>query len=235
MLVCKGKNQHVLAVKRTQLRTTAIIFDHNVRKHRVFENTEFDRSYQIVGYPPEDAAKNWLNSTLKMTDRVREELEMIIEVKKNKVVAKYEEAPEGATGVLVGDVLELAENCNSLKVLKAIHNNCVPADEKLKTFGKTTTLADAASLTWAAMEAYEPPKKKEKVPKVKGESKPRAGKVDNDAVITVLVENPKRKGSASYDRFELYENGMTVAQAKEAGVKPADVLYDLTHNFISVG
>ena len=57
-----------------------------------------------------------------------------------------------------------------------------------------------------------------------------------DAVINILVDaNPKKPSSASYARFELYEDGMTVAEASEAGIKPADLKYDLDKGFISIG
>lgn len=55
------------------------------------------------------------------------------------------------------------------------------------------------------------------------------------SVVNLRVEeNPKRKNSKSYDRFELYEDGMTVAEATEAGVLYADLEWDFKHGFISV-
>jgi hypothetical protein len=51
--------------------------------------------------------------------------------------------------------------------------------------------------------------------------------------ITMLVqENPKRGASA--ERFALYKDGMTVAQALEAGVQRADLRWDLAHGWISI-
>jgi len=45
--------------------------------------------------------------------------------------------------------------------------------------------------------------------------------------IKILVdENPKRAGSKSAARFDLYEDGMTVGEALDAGVWPADIRYD---------
>lgn len=57
--------------------------------------------------------------------------------------------------------------------------------------------------------------------------KPRASRVSDDATIKILVDkNPKREGSKSAERFSLYKNGMTVKQAKEAGITAADIAYD---------
>lgn len=54
-------------------------------------------------------------------------------------------------------------------------------------------------------------------------------------VITVLAaENPKKPGSKTYARFALYKNGMTTAQALSAGVRPADIAWDVKHKFISL-
>jgi hypothetical protein len=57
------------------------------------------------------------------------------------------------------------------------------------------------------------------------------------AVITITTpdkKNPKRQGSASYDRFAAYKDGMTVKDAVAAGVLYADLSWDVGHGFISV-
>lgn len=54
-------------------------------------------------------------------------------------------------------------------------------------------------------------------------------RIDENSVITVNTEegkNPKREGSAAFDRFALYRDGMTVKEAKEAGVTASDIAYD---------
>jgi hypothetical protein len=67
------------------------------------------------------------------------------------------------------------------------------------------------------------------------EKKARAARVSDDAVIKVLVDaNPKRAGSKAFTRFEAYKNGMTVKQARDAGLTAADISYDSKHNHISV-
>jgi hypothetical protein len=61
------------------------------------------------------------------------------------------------------------------------------------------------------------------------------GKLPLSYVIRLLVPaNPKRKGSASYDRYALYVDGMTVGQAIAAGLWRVDFDWDLKHGHISV-
>jgi hypothetical protein len=56
-----------------------------------------------------------------------------------------------------------------------------------------------------------------------------------NAVITLLVDkNPKRPGSASAPRFDLYATGMTVAQWRAKGGRWDDMSWDVGHGFISV-
>lgn len=60
-------------------------------------------------------------------------------------------------------------------------------------------------------------------------------RVNENATITVLSEtNPKRTGSKAADRFALYQTGMTVKQAKEAGLQAVDITYDVAHEYISL-
>lgn len=53
--------------------------------------------------------------------------------------------------------------------------------------------------------------------------------------IQLLVdENPKRKKSDSWHRFNLYRTGMTIAEYIAAGGMPGDINYDVKHQLISV-
>ena len=53
-------------------------------------------------------------------------------------------------------------------------------------------------------------------------------KYDGDA------NNPKRKGSKSFDKFAKYKDGMTVEQAAAAGITGADLSWDTKHGFIKI-
>lgn len=50
--------------------------------------------------------------------------------------------------------------------------------------------------------------------------------------IVYVAPNPKKPGSASYDRFSRYVAGMTVTEAIAAGVTAADVKWDSERGFI---
>jgi hypothetical protein len=94
--------------------------------------------------------------------------------------------------------------------------------------------------------APKPAPQAKKVAKVKKAAKPDALKQMADAlvkprmhrgpvpefhdaqVITVLVTNPKRLGSEAHRRYDLYRTGMTVGEARAAGLKRTDFRYD-TH------
>lgn len=68
--------------------------------------------------------------------------------------------------------------------------------------------------------------------------KKKVNGVSNDSALTVLVEgNPKRAGSASFDRFEGYltdPKPTTVAEALENGLSIGDIHYDIIHGSIEV-
>ena len=67
-------------------------------------------------------------------------------------------------------------------------------------------------------------------PKTRG---PRG--VAETAVITLKVQgNPKRAGSKAYDRFALYRDGMTVAEALDAGITTPDLVYDSKHGLVAI-
>ena len=67
--------------------------------------------------------------------------------------------------------------------------------------------------------------------------KPQRPRIPEGAIINVITknrQNPKLEGSAAHKRFDLYEDGMTVGEAKAAGVTSTDVTYDFDHKFISL-
>ena len=61
---------------------------------------------------------------------------------------------------------------------------------------------------------------------------PRARPTD-DRVITAVVPNPKKPGSASHERFSKYRVGMTISEALAAGLMPGDIKWDLERGFIT--
>lgn len=49
-----------------------------------------------------------------------------------------------------------------------------------------------------------------------------------------VEENPKRLGSAAYERFAAYEDGMTVNDYFAKGGRPEDIRWDLEHHYIKL-
>ncbi len=62
-------------------------------------------------------------------------------------------------------------------------------------------------------------------------------RIDDNSVITIKTEggaNPKRAGSKAFDAFALYEDGMTVKEAKAAGISATDVAYNYAKGYIDL-
>jgi hypothetical protein len=67
------------------------------------------------------------------------------------------------------------------------------------------------------------------------ETKTLRQRANKNAVITVLViANPKRQGTLACQRFDLYKDGMTVAEYIEAGGRTGDINYDVAEDYISL-
>ncbi len=63
----------------------------------------------------------------------------------------------------------------------------------------------------------------------------KTAKWDGAEVIRVLAkDNPKKAGSKSAARFALYRTGMTVEQARKAGVQKGDIVWDALAGDVSI-
>lgn len=84
-------------------------------------------------------------------------------------------------------------------------------------------------------------KKQPAAAKEKAEASTRGRKsaIDPSTKLSLLVkENPKREGSAGYERFQagyIDSKAKTVQQALDAGVTLADIAYDVKKEFIKLG
>ena len=80
------KSSHAVIVRRmTPRTTTCIITVRGNRKIRSIPTVDFKKNYTFVDKPVAEVADIWLNSTIKLTDRVKREIEM---AKKDKVVTE---------------------------------------------------------------------------------------------------------------------------------------------------
>lgn len=67
------------------------------------------------------------------------------------------------------------------------------------------------------------------------DTKPSRKENDSSEVITLKTSvNPKKAGTKAFDRFELYVDGMTVAEAITAGVRREDLRWDTEHKHIEI-
>jgi hypothetical protein len=55
---------------------------------------------------------------------------------------------------------------------------------------------------------------------------------EHNMVVVTVLPNPKKPGSAGYDRYSLWRPGILVSEAIASGVWPADVRWDLERRFI---
>lgn len=80
----------------------------------------------------------------------------------------------------------------------------------------------------------EAPKPKKPAPSA---PRPRGASVrgSDKRVVLTVVPNPKKAGSASAARYDLYRVGMTVDQFVAAGGTTADVKWDTEKGFITLG
>ena len=55
------------------------------------------------------------------------------------------------------------------------------------------------------------------------------------SIIKMKVEeNPKRKGTYAFAIFKMYEDGMSISQARDKGIPLSDIKYNLERGFISI-
>lgn len=78
------------------------------------------------------------------------------------------------------------------------------------------------------------PPKEPKAPKVPKESNFKKLYPDTASFRLLVEKNPKRAGSASYDRFQVYFTAKNIGDALAKGVTYADLSWDVGHGFISV-
>ena len=107
-----------------------------------------------------------------------------------------------------------------------------PAAPKAEKADKTAGKAAAP----AKQPAKQPAAAKEKA---EASTRGRKSAIDPSTKLSLLVkENPKREGSAGYERFQagyIDSKAKTVQAALDAGVTLADIAYDVKKEFIKLG
>lgn len=103
---------------------------------------------------------------------------------------------------------------------------------KLAVVGQKDSKGSSKKILAKAGVKEEKPAKKGKAVKVKAE--PKSKEADTRKIKLLTKENPKREGSESFKRFELYRKSKTVADFIAAGGTAGDVRYDANAGYIEV-
>jgi hypothetical protein len=200
------------------------------------------------------AAKEWIPNSAETDDELsegeftdEEEMrryyiqsrmrEMEVGIKKRKKSAKKAEKRMG------GPPKIWSEEANRKRAAQMAKGETMKKEEKV-----TKKVKEKEVKTKAEKPVKEKASKKEKSTKkekptkgkaVKGkkEKKERKsrGPVVIDGKITVLAkENPKRKGTNAFKKFELYKKHKNIASFLEAGGKRSSLRYDEKHGYIKI-
>lgn len=229
-LACIDRLGHIILVlKRKKGKTFYIGKPRNKRTVVKLFNREFNNTFLLIADEPVTIAKKWLASPIKMTEKVKEELEMIVGLKNNKIVGKYESADQAAEGVeLVCGIEDLSGR--SLKSLNALYKKITGSEDKF------TSVEEASSAIWTSFSDVEVVKeKKEKAPREKMELVELPKNIGKESIITgVLSENPRREGTTGHANFSNYVVGETLGQylAKE-GAHMGHFRWDVERGFIT--
>jgi hypothetical protein len=105
-----------------------------------------------------------------------------------------------------------------------------PAPKKVAEPAKA---APGTKATKAPFKADKPNSKKTAEPTA--EKAPRGRQHTSKTIKLLAAENPKRKGTESYTRFELYRTCKTTADFLAKGGTAGDLRYDAERGFISLG
>lgn len=218
--VFKDKNNRcVLRTRLSEKHSTFITVNDCQRVISTLPNREFNKKYRLTEESPLAAILTWTRSTIPLTLAVQKEMQMVIAIYKNKIVAKAEtvdelgELKEGAVVLAGTDDLQGKD----MKALIKIYNTTLAKDDKVKVMpGVEGDLNAAIAKTWEALENFELPEKA-----AAGEKKartPRQSKV-YDRTDKVLAEGEKMPTQAKVILSVLAQEGPL---AKEALVAALD-------------
>ena len=174
IVVCKNHyGKCVLVTRRNNKRTVAISVVGTIRKLQIIQNVDFDKEFKVTGYSPIKAIELWAESHIKMTKTVIEELQMVVAILRNKLVAKadtVEELGELKPKTTIIDGIESLEGLSMKDLVKLYNTNTAKGDRVTvipDVEGDINAAADAVLAKLDSLDVYAPAKK---------ESKPRVEK-----------------------------------------------------------
>ena len=124
-------------------------------------------------------------------------------------------------------------------LLAALQSSASQADLVLNVARESNPTANAAieKLIGKPIQRPQPTTPAQRLQKIREQrgQQPANLKFDPTHHVRLLVQsNPKRQGSDPHRRFDLYLPGQPVQLSLDAGVTPADVRWDISHNFIEL-
>lgn len=199
----------------------------------------------------ERAAKEWIPNSAETDDELSEGeftdeesmrkyyiksrmREMEIGIKKRKKSAKKAEKRLGGPPKIWS---EEANRKRAMKMAKGEAKETKKVEKKVEEKSKKEKAKPEKKTIKVAKEKST---KKEKVTKKPAKSKEKKerksrGPAIVDGKITIIAkENPKRKGTNAYKKFELYKKHKNIASFLEAGGKRSSLRYDEKHGYIKI-
>ena len=170
--VFKDKNNHcVMRTRLSEKNSTFITVDGSERILSHLPNREFNKKYRMVETSPLSAIITWMQSTIPVTLAVKKEIQMVIAILKNKIVAKAEtvdELGELKDGTVVIAGVDDLQGKDMKALIKLYNTTLAPADRVKVMPGVEGDLNLAMAKTFEALENFSIP---EKTPKAKSEKK----------------------------------------------------------------
>lgn len=186
-------------------------------------------------YPVARAAKIYLDGVT--GDHASSEAKRLL----TRIAEGAEDAPESETGD--NEMSEKKTRTKRTRKAKATAEEILDTEEETTPKTTKTKARKGFKKKAKAAEEAEAPKatkaKAKRSQRAKVEDAPktsRRARFTEDQVITLLVdENPKRKGTMAWDKWEAYEDGMTVGEYLEKGVgKRSTLIHDVEKGYIEI-
>lgn len=186
-------------------------------------------------YPAARAARIYLNGVA--GKHVSSEAKRLL----TRIAEGAEDAPESETGD--SEMIEKKTRTKRTRKAKATEEEILDTEEttpkttKVRKGFKKKAVEEAKTSKAKRPRRIKVVEEKEEAEEVE-EGTPktsRRARYTKDQVITLLVdENPKRKGTMAWDKWEVYEDGMTVGEYLAAGGKRSTLNYDVEKGYIEI-
>lgn len=152
-----------------------------------------------------------------------------------RIAKGAEDAPESETGD--SEMIEKKTRTKRTRKVKATEEEILDTEAPKRVKKKAKAVEEAKTSKAKRprrIKVVEEEEEKEEVEEGTPKTSRRA-RYTKDQVITLLVdENPKRKGTMAWDKWEVYEDGMTVGEYLAAGGKRSTLNYDVEKGYIEI-